>query len=411
VTLRRFTGLSTLLLTLLSASAVRAQEQEEQPPAHLAALEAARSRSCVGVLTRLERLDSQLTPYAARVQRLLGIAGAIELEETSVVDSLRVSDPLEADVSEWFRSDQALAQQYLSGQSQAILDQRTAGRHAIQDRLRAAIDSLQAQADSIIEPEGDISAEASACSGAILVREAAVEACSGVTSRVCSAARDSASSEPFRFVDSSADLWFRQEFRPWTAPTPIQVTPQGQLTGARTVGATRVGNIVVSVAFSPLLRARSEIPPEQLATLDSIDAALGIESTHPDVTFVPSLSIQANLPDKLDEEDYYALHFGAPDTPDILWIADAGTGQPIAGSVALAPAHVANLLAGEPLTLTAVREREDGEPEGLWAIELSSVNQVPPIQALLAYMSRQLSADLTRLIPPGGTGAPGAPAN
>jgi len=380
--------------------------QEEQPPVHLAALEAARSRSCVEVLTRLERLDTQLTPFAARAQRLLGIAGAIELEETTVVDSLRVTDPLEAEVSEWFRSDQALAQQYVNGQSQAILDQRTAGRHAIQDRLRAAIDSVQAQADSIITPEGDISAQASTCSGAILVRGAAVEACAGVTSRVCSAARDSSASDPFRFVDSADDLWFRQEFRPWTTPTPLQLTPQGQLTGARTVGATRVGNLVLSVAFSPLLRARSEVPPDQMATLDSIDTALGIQSTHPDVTFAPALSVQANLPDKLDEEDYYVLHLGPPETPDILWIGEAGTGQPLAGSVALAPAHVASLLAGEPVTLTAVRDTEDGEPQGLWAIELSSVNQVPPIQALLGYMSQQLSVDLMRLVPPSTADAP-----
>lgn len=397
------------LLVLLTASAVQAQEQEqEQAPIHLAALEAARSRACVDVLTQVERLDTQLFPYAGRAQRLLGIAGAIEIEETSVVDSLRASDPLEAEVAAWFRADQALARQYLDGQGQAILDQRAAGRRDIQDRLRAAIDSVQAQADSILATYEDLGPRATACSGSILVRGAAVEACEGVTSRICTAARDSTASEPFRFVDSADMLWFRQEFRPWSAPTPLQVTPQGQLGGARTVGSTRVGNIVLTVALSPLLRARREISPEQLATLDSIDAALGLESTHPDVTFVPAISIQANLSEKLDEEDYYALHFGPPDTPDILWIAEAGTGQPLAGSVAMAPAHVALLRAGEPITLTAVREREDGEPEGLWAIELSSVNQVPPVEALLGYMAQQLSADLVRAIPPS---APDAPAN
>jgi hypothetical protein len=52
------------------------------------------------------------------------------------------------------------------------------------------------------------------------------------------------------------------------------------------------------------------------------------------------------------------------------------------------------------MTLTAVRENEAGEAEAVYAIELTALSQATRVQALLGYMSRQLSADLMRLIPP-----------
>jgi hypothetical protein len=140
--------------------------------------------------------------------------------------------------------------------------------------------------------------------------------------------------------------------------------------------------------------------PDQLEAIDSIDVALGIESSHPDITFVPALSLQANLPRPIAGEAEYLLHFGPSETPDILWTGNADTGRPLAASVALAPEHVARLRAGDPMTLTAIRDGGGPGPEGLYAIELTSLNQVPPVEALLGYMSRQLSADLTQLIPP-----------
>jgi hypothetical protein len=115
---------------------------------------------------------------------------------------------------------------------------------------------------------------------------------------------------------------------------------------------------------------------------------------------VPALAIQATLPRALGGESEYILHFGPPDAPDIIWGAEADTGAPLLGSIALAPEHVAQLLGGNPLTLSAIRETDAGEAEVVYAIELSSLNQVSPVRNLLGYMSEQLAADLSRLIPP-----------
>ena len=389
--------LSPLLVLLAVALPLRAQDT---PPSGLQALEAARSRTCVDVLSRLETLDLQLAPLADRVLRLLGIADAVTIEESTVVDSLNASDPIEAAVAEWFRADSALAQRYVSEQSQAILDERAAAKGAIRESLEGALQQVEAEGDSIVTPTGDLRSESVACSTAVLVRGPSIEACEGLRSRVCEAARDSALASPFRFVDSADFLWDRQEFLPWTEPGPLQVSPEGQLAGAQTVGATRAGNVVVSVSFNPMIRIREELSPEELAAFDSIDAVLGIESNHPDVTFAPALAIQVNLARALGDESNYLLHFGPTETPDILWTADADTGSVLGGTVALAPGHVARLRAGEPITLTAVRENDAGEVEGVYAIGLSSVNQAGRVEALLGYMSQQLSADLVRLIQP-----------
>lgn len=392
--MRRLTILSALYTFALPLSA------QDAPPSGFRALEVERSTMCVDVLSRLETLDTQLEPLAVRVQRLLGIAGAIQVEEASVVDSLEVSDPLEAAVADWFRGDAALAQRYLTEQTQVLLDERTAAREAIQQRLTEALEARQAQADSIIAPTGDLRSDGMACSGVILVRGASVAACEGVTSRVCQAARDSSAASPFRFVDAADYIWDRQELRPWTAPTAIQATVDGQLSGARTIGSTRIGNVAVNVSFNPILRARADLAPEQLAAFDSLNAALGIESTHPEVIFAPALSIQATLPTPLGEESHYVLHFGTIEAPDTLWTGVANTGAPIVGTTVLAHEHVTRLRSGDPLTLTAVREDAAGEAAAVYAIDLTSLNQAAPVEALLGYMSRQLSADLTQMIQP-----------
>ena len=388
-----------VVLLALGASALPITAQDALP-ANLEALEIERSRTCMDVLTRLEYLDAELAPLALRVQRLLAIGGAITLEESGVLEALDTSDPLEAAVADWFRTDAELAQRYLTEQTPALQDERTANRRAIQEQVAQAIEALQAEGDSIMAPTGTLRQDATACSGAIFVRMPAVAACEGLTSRVCEAARDTGSAEPFRFVESAEYLWDRQELRPWTSPGPLQVSPEGQLGGGRTVGYTRIGNIVVSVSFSPLLRAREDLTAEELEAFDALDGALGIEVSHPDITFAPGLSIQAALPSSLGGESGYVLHFGPPEAPDVLWTAPADTGVPLAAALALAPEHVAKLTAGEPLTLSAVKEGGAGETEGIYTIELTSLNQAQPVAALLSYMGSQLSADLTRLIPP-----------
>lgn len=395
-----------LAITCLLLSAAVPVSAQDSPPAHWAELELGRTAMCTDVLSRLETLDAQLAPLAARAQRLLAIGGAIELEESSVVDSLDTADPLEAAVHDWFVADQELAQQYLTDQSQATLDQRAAGRQAIQDRVAQALDEIQARADSVMQPTGTLQEDAVACGGVILVRGAAVEACGSLQSRVCGAARDSTVESPFRFVDSPDDLWYREELRPWTAPGPMQLSPQGQLSGARTIGNTRIGNVVIGVALNPVLRTREELSAEEAAVLDSIDAPLGIRNVHPDITFAPGLAIQAALPHALGDETGYVLHFDAPEDADVVWAAPADTGAPLAGSVALAPAHVTRLARGEALTLTAVRAGEDGENAAVFSLQLTTVNQAARVQSLLAYLAQQLSTDLERLIPPGTSDAP-----
>jgi len=385
------------LFLLAVALPLRAQDI---PPSGLQALEVARSTTCVDVLSRLEALDLRLAPLAERAVRLVGIAGAVTIEESAIADSLNASDPVEAAAAEWFRADSALAQRYVSEQRQGILDERAAAKQAIRDRLQAALEAVQEQADSIVTPTGDLRSESVSCSGAVLVRGPSIEACEGLGSRVCEAARDSTVASPFRFVSSADLLWDRQELLPWTEPGPLQASAEGQLAGAQTVGATRVGNVVVSVSFNPMIRAREELSPEELAAFDSIDAALGIESTHPDITFAPGLAIQVNLANALGDESNYLMHFGPSETADVFWTAEANTGSALGGTVALAPEHVARLRAGEPITLSAVRENDAGEIEGVYAIALSSVNQAGRVEALLGYMSQQLTADLTRLIRP-----------
>src|SRR5690606_2571912 len=76
-----------------------------QVPSELARVELARSRQCVGVIARVADVEERLAPLAARSRRLAAIAEAVALEERTVVDSLDASDPLEAQVRQWFAAD------------------------------------------------------------------------------------------------------------------------------------------------------------------------------------------------------------------------------------------------------------------------------------------------------------------
>ncbi len=115
------------VLTALTALTLTApaSAQVASPPTGLATLELERSRTCVGVIARVERLDEALAPHAQRAQRLLGISEAIALEDDRVVEQLDTSDPVEAQVQAWFTADQELAQRYV-----ATLPGAGAGRRA-----------------------------------------------------------------------------------------------------------------------------------------------------------------------------------------------------------------------------------------------------------------------------------------
>jgi hypothetical protein len=373
---------------------------QEQPPAGLAAVEAARSRDCVGVLGRLAEVDASLAPLAARSQRLIGVAQAVALEERSVVDSLDASDEVESEVLAWFLADRELAERYLAERDEALVEERAAAREAIKARISAALEAVQAQANEVISSSGDLMSRASGCDGAVFIRGPVLEACETTSSPVCEAARGSEPDDRFRFVDRPEDLWDHQELRTWTSPGPLQAAPDGQLGGARTVAMTRTGNLLVSVAFAPLLQDRSGLTPEVADRLSVIDDSLGIESSHPDIAVAPSIGLHANLPSPLADESGYVLHFGTPDSADVVWSGPSGTGQIIQASVPLAAAHVARLVGGQPINFTAVRESEAGAPEAVFSVQLTSVNQAAATGALLAYMTDGLSADLARLVQP-----------
>ena len=115
---------------------------------------------------------------------------------------------------------------------------------------------------------------------------------------------------------------------------------------------------------------------------------------------MPALTIRATLPVPLDQESGYIFHFGPPEDAQVVWSAEAGSGAALEGLVPLAPGLLARLRAGDPITLTAVREADDGETDALYAIELTSLNQGPAVSALLGYMANQLDDDLAQLIPP-----------
>jgi hypothetical protein len=386
----------------LSGHGLLAQEPSDPLPADFAAIEQARSRTCVGVLARVDALDKELAPLAERSQRLIAIGQAIALEEREVMDSLRVSDPLEAEVRAWFVADGELAQRYVANPSQDLLDQRASAREAIRQRVLRELEGLQARADTTIARTGTLGAESSRCSGAVFVRPAVLEACAAATSPVCDAARDSSAQNRYRFVESAEVLWGLQELRAWSAPGRIQLLPTGQLGGARTVGLTRTANVVVTLAFGPQIRRRDDLTATETARLGAITDSLGFGAGLPEIFIVPSLAVQATLPDALGGETRYILHFGLPEAPEILWVAEAGTGAPIEGAIELGPARLARLIANEPLSLTALRPTETGENEPVYSIELTSLNQGNATATLAQYLAQGLTNDLSQLLQAAG---------
>ncbi len=379
-----------------------AAEANAQLPSAFEALELARSRDCVGVLARVDALDAELAPLAERSQRLLAIGQAIALEEREVMDSLRTSDPLEAEIRAWFATDGELAQRYVAAPSPALLEQRSAARDTVQQHLLRELEGLQARADSVIASTGTLGDESGRCSGTVFIRPAVLEACTATASPVCDAARDTvARSGPYRFVESAEVLWNVQELRAWSSPGPLQVLPTGQLGGARTVGLTRAANVVVTLAFGPQIRRRTDLTPSETAGLAALTDSLEFGAGHPDLFFVPSLAVQATLPHALGGETRYILHFDLPETPDILWVAPAGTGAAVEGVVQLGLARLQKLLSSEPLSITALRPTETGENEPVYSIELTSLNQGSATAALVQYMAQQLTEDLSQLLPPG----------
>ena len=391
-----------LFAALFCGAAGQAVAQGLGSPSRLAEVEYARSRSCVGILERLEAVDARLAPFAERTERLQAIAEAIALEDPSLVQPLDSQDPTEARVAEWFTSDQALARRYVAQEDPSVLAERTAGRETIKATVARALEELQEEANAVLGDDASIINEAAPCDGAIFVRPAVLEACESATGAICEDAQLPLT-EPsrFRFVDDAATMWDQQEVRPWTQPAPIRPGPTG-LTGGRTIGFTRVGNVVATVAFTAIILPREQIPAETLAAYEATNSALGVTFDHPTIAFTPALGVRLALPQPLDVEDRYVLHFGSPEQAEVVWASDAGTGRALEGTVPLTAGQVQRLAAGDRLTLTAIADAEP-MPDAVYAIRIGNVTQAQRAQALLGYMQSQLGQDLAQIVPPSGT--------
>lgn len=403
-------ALPTLLVLALPGVAL-AQDSSAvaSAPGGLAEVELARSRQCVEVVARTAALQAELSPLADRSQRLLDVARAVAIEDPSAVAPLDETDATEAAVARWFERDQALARQLLEADDEAIRSERAAGRDEIKAVVNEAIAAVQAEAQARIDAAGPLTTEVGGCDGAILVRSAVLEACAaGTESPLCAAAaaESAEARQGFRFVDSPENLWDVQEMRPWTAPSPLTILPDGQLGGARTIGYARNGNLTLSLAFAPLLAERERLSPEEISRFEAVNDSLGFTFEHPQVAFTPALSLRTNAPRPLAGETLYVLHFDTPDSADVVWSGPAGAGEAVQATVPLLPVHLQRLGRGDPLRFTAVRQDDPAQPEGsvVYSIEFTSLNQARATQALMGYMAEGLSADVAQLVPPGGGG-------
>lgn len=388
---------SALIVLLLLLAAVPLAAQDDEPPSGLAFVERTRSMTCVGVLARVDRLDTELEPLAVRSRRLVTLSRAVALEERSLAEPLDPDDAFERRVRDWFVNDRALAQRYVNQPDPNLAAERAAGRETMKSAIASAIARVQSEADSILDSNEGLAAAAAPCDGAIFVREAVLEACATEDGPMCEeAALPPSEVRTYRFVDDPETMWDIQEMRPWTTPGPIRPGPTGQLDGARTIGYARIGNVVVSVAFSPLFRDRTELSPEELAAFQAVNDSLGLDVSHADFAITPSLSVRLALPRALAGEERYVVHFGDFMAPEVVWSGPASTGAPLETTVPLGATYTSRLRAGEPLSLTALGG--DGTEEPLFTIQLSTVSQGPAVDALLRYMSAQLAADLSALL-------------
>jgi len=391
-------------VAVASILSIPTRASAQDAPVGFGDLEMARSRDCVGVLARMDVLNAALQPLGVQAERLRVLTEAIALEDRDIMPSLDQTNSVEKAVRAWFVADGLLAQSFLDSGKEDLRRQRGIGREQIRGTMQAAGAAVQAQAQALIDASGDLAAEAGPCDGAIFVRSAVVEACQAQTGLVCTAAATPGPDSIFRFVDSPEELWDVQELRPWTVPGPLRVAPNGSLTGARTVAFARHGNVVISVAFAPMIQERASLSEEEAAQFAEILDSLGLVFEHPLLAFAPSLAVRATLPEALAGENVYVLHFGSADDADVVWTAPAGTGGVLESPVVLLAHQVVRLQNGEALTLTAIVGGDGDDNEAVYSLDVTTVNQSSAARGLLGYMAQGMAADLLRLVPPGGGG-------
>lgn len=382
----------------------------------LAAVELARSKDCVGSLARLADLNRRLDPFAQRMERMRTLGRAISLEDTAEAVPFSTTDSVEVAVADWFKADEAMAQRLVSVPDSAVAARRAAAREAILETVRGAMAAVNEGAQAEMVDADKVEADAVPCEGAIFVRPAVLEACTGVTSVLCDAARDTVQRPDYRFVDEPADLWDVEDYRPWSSPGPLQVTPDGAMSGGRTAARARKGNIVVIVGLMPLLRPRESMSPEEISEFQTNLDSLGFTFEHPDFVMAPALDVQANVPAPMAGETHYILHFGDLSGDDVIWSIPAGEQAVIRATFPATGVDLARLQRGDVVSLTAVRLPTEAPADGgevqaepVYSIPLLQVNQTQSINLLLQYMATgDLGRDLVKLIPPaGGTGTGG----
>ena len=380
-------------------------------PAGLADVELARSRACVASLGRLEELNRVLDPYARRMERLRALGRAVSLEDIGEAGTLTPTDSVENAVAQWFAADSVLAARWVAERADALQEERAAARAAILEVVRGAMQEVGAEAQAQMGDAAQVEADARPCEGAILVRSAVVEACGDATSSVCQAAANTEQSARYRFVEAPGDLWDVSDFRPWTQPEPLQLTPQGALIGGRTAARARRGNTVFTVALAPLIRNRSELSEEEAVEFQANLDSLGFTFQHPTLVMAPAIEVQANVPPPIGGETHVLIHFGDLTGDDVIWSTEVGNGGLIQAVFPAAASDMARMQAGEVVSLTAVRvpEGDAAEADAVYTVPLLTVNQAQFVGSLLQYMAGGgLSDDLARLVPPSeGTGSPG----
>ena len=401
---------SAPLLSLLVIPSLLAAQ--DAPPPRLAELEAERTRACVPVLARLAAVSSDLEPLARRADRVRALVGAVSLEDTTRVAPFDASDPLERAVRDWFAADLALAREWASSGDEALQERRREGRRALLERLAEELRSLTARGQERVESEPGLREGSRRCEDAILVRDAALEACAAGGGPVCEAARSRDPAGRYRFVETAADLWDVESLRPWSEPSRLVPAPGGGLTGARTGALARRGNLAGAVGVEALVRPRAGLPPADVAAMDAALDSLGFAFDHPDFVMVPALTLQLDVPGVLAGETHYLLHFGDLSDPadQVVWQGTARGEAPVAALLPIGGRTLQRLGAGQALSLTAVRlpEGGEGEAEAVWTLGLPSAGQPGAVSALVAYMAGgQLGRDLAALVPPGEPGGGG----
>jgi len=400
--------LNTLKIFVVSLVVAVPLAAQDLPPADMAAGELARSRACVAPLTGMARLDVALAPLAVRAERIRALNQAMVLEDSSAVVPFDADDSADRMVQEWFASDGVLALRYVEARDDAINDQRRVEREAVRDRLREELQAVGARGQEMIAQASETTAGGQDCEGAILVRPVVLEVCAaqGLTGPVCDGAAAPEGNGPgeYVFVGSADELWDVEEFRPWSNPMPLSVTPEGGLGGGRTMARARRGNVVALVGLGSLIRPRSEMSAEEITEFDANLDSLGFTFDHPGFVMAPAIDLQIGILGRLGGETHYLLHFGDLSAPaeQVVWEGPAVDRGPIQALFPAPPGALVRLAAGEALSLTAVKVTEGAEEaEAVFTLSFTPVNQARAASSLLGYMAGgQLGRDLAALVPP-----------